>query len=107
MPGQTVKQQRISHSYTRERRPVCLNPQTAFDLLVTKRGVCSVGHRLCVLCRVSVVGFRLVGHVVFVGYRAQQCDLNPHLLRVLEDGYVSKCCDAGCGDILRAFCLSY
>lgn len=37
-------------------------------------------------------GFCLVGYVVLVGYRAQQCDLNPDLLRVLEDGYVSKCC---------------
>lgn len=34
------------------------------------------------------------GHVVFVHFRAQQCDLNPDLLRVLEDGYVSKCRDA-------------
>lgn len=40
-----------------------------------------------------VRGVCLVGHVVFVGYRAQQCDLNPDLLRVLEDGHVSKCCD--------------
>lgn len=54
---------------------------------VTKCGVCLVGPWLCVLCCV------LVGHVIFVGYRAQQCDLNPDLLRVLEDGFVSKCCD--------------
>lgn len=69
----------------------CVNPWTVLDLSVTKRGgVCLVGHWLRVLCRLSVC---LVGHVVFVGYRAQQCDLNPDLLRVLEDGYVSKCCD--------------
>lgn len=67
--------------------PVCVNPRTVLDLSVTKCGVCSVGRRLCVLCCL------LVGHVMFVGYRAQQCDLNPDLLRVLEDGYVSKCCD--------------
>ena len=43
----------------------------------------------CVMC----LARRLVGYVVFVGYRAQQCDLNPDLLRILEDGHVSKCCD--------------
>lgn len=52
-----------------------------------------VGRWLCVLWLFVGCGVRLVGHVVFVGYRAQQCDLNPDLLRVLEDGYVSKCCD--------------
>lgn len=56
--------------------------------LVDSLAVCSVSL-LLLLC----VGFCLVGHVVFVGYRAQQCDLNPDLLRILEDGYVSKCCD--------------
>lgn len=60
--------------------------------------VCSVMSVGCGVC--------LVGHVVFVNYRAQQCDLNPDLLRVLEDGYVSKCCEAGCGVVLRAPCFS-
>ena len=59
---------------------------------------------LCCCCCCCCVGFCLVGHVVFVGYRAQQCDLNPDLLRVLEDGYVSKCCDVrrwvGFGDVV-------
>lgn len=49
---------------------------------------CSVLLGCCGVCS--------VGHVVFVGYRAQQCDLNPDLLRVLEDGYVSKCGDVLC-----------
>ncbi len=37
--------------------------------------------RCCLLC-----------YVVF-GCRAQQCHLNPDLLRVLEDGNFSKCCE--------------
>lgn len=55
---------------------------------------CVFGESLAV-CSVLFIGCGVcsVGHVVFVGYRAQQCDLNPDLLRVLEDGYVSKCCD--------------
>lgn len=47
---------------------------------------CATGHWLCVLC------WSTLGHVMFVGYRAQQCDLNPDLLRILEDGCFSKCC---------------
>lgn len=33
-----------------------------------------------------------VGHVMSVASRAQQRDLHPDLLRVPEDGHVSKCC---------------
>lgn len=56
---------------------------------------------LCVLCCLAV------GHVMFVGYRTQQCDLNPDLLRVLEDGYVSKCSNVWHGeDVIQGFCFS-
>lgn len=61
--------------------------ETRWRLRVRVLALRSVGHCLCVLCRLPL------GHVMFVGYRAQQCDLNPDLLRILEDGYFSKCCD--------------
>ena len=65
------------------------------NVLLLVGGSADVCVCVCVLsgcgeCVFVVCTARLV-HVVFVGYRAQQCDLNPDLLRVLEDGYVSKC----------------
>lgn len=51
--------------------------------------LCSAALWLWVLCRLPI------GHVMFVGCRAQQCHLNPDLLRILEDGYFSKCCHDG------------
>ena len=51
---------------------------------------------VCVMRVLLLAICHVVGFVVFVGYRTQQCDLNPDLLRILEDGYISKCgaCEA-------------
>lgn len=64
-------------------------------LIILSLNVVCVECGSLAVCSVLFVGCEgcLVGHVVSVGYRAQQCDLNPDLLRVLEDGYVSKCCE--------------